>query len=101
MTASRCGIQSLSLQRYCSTADTDAEQLRKVHLIRRSAGDWSGRACAPLQAADELLLTREAIRAVARKHGHVVTFLPKLSTLQAGSGGHLHLSLWKVWAQAC
>jgi glutamine synthetase len=48
------------------------------------------------QAVDELLLTREAITAVAARHGMVATFLPKLSPDQAGSGAHVHMSIFKV-----
>jgi glutamine synthetase len=46
-------------------------------------------------AADRLLLTREAISAVAARHSMVASFLPKLSQYQAGSGCHCHISLWK------
>ncbi|EIE21810.1 glutamine synthetase/guanido kinase, partial [Coccomyxa subellipsoidea C-169] len=48
-----------------------------------------------LQAADGVLLAREAITSVAAKHGLVASFLPKLNAMQAGSGQHLHISLWK------
>ncbi len=50
----------------------------------------------PVTAADKLLLTREAIVGVARKHNLAVTFLPKYHPHQAGNGCHCHLSLWKV-----
>ncbi len=33
---------------------------------------------------------------MAAKHGLVASFLPKLDAAQAGSGQHLHISLWKV-----
>ena len=45
-----------------------------------------------------MLLTREAIAAMALKHGMVASFLPKLSAIQTGSGAHLHFSIWKVSA---
>ncbi|KAL5709751.1 glutamine synthetase [Ranunculus cassubicifolius] len=44
-------------------------------------------------AADNLVFTREAIRAVARKHGLLATFLPKYYPNDIGSGAHVHVSL--------
>ncbi|KAK9158677.1 hypothetical protein Scep_005251 [Stephania cephalantha] len=44
-------------------------------------------------AADNLILTREVIRAVARKHGLLATFVPKYSLDDIGSGSHVHISL--------
>ncbi|KAE8713193.1 glutamate-ammonia ligase isoform 2 [Hibiscus syriacus] len=46
-------------------------------------------------AADNLILTREAVRAVANKHGLLATFVPKYALDDVGSGSHVHLSLWK------
>ncbi len=48
------------------------------------------------QAAENLLLTREAIRGVASKHGKVATCLPKLTEADSGNGAHLHWSLQTV-----
>ena len=48
-----------------------------------------------LEAADELLYTREAISAVAVMHGLVACFLPKMWADQAGNGCHMHTSLWR------
>ncbi|KAK1289966.1 hypothetical protein QJS10_CPB18g01690 [Acorus calamus] len=47
------------------------------------------------QAADNLIFVREAIRAVARKHSLLATFVPKYSLDDIGSGCHVHLSLWE------
>jgi glutamine synthetase len=47
-----------------------------------------------LQAADRQIAVRETIRAVALQHGLVATFAPKPFDNQAGSGCHVHLSLW-------
>ncbi|KAK9168560.1 hypothetical protein Syun_000700 [Stephania yunnanensis] len=44
-------------------------------------------------AADNLILAREVIRAVARKHGLLATFVPKYSLDDIGSGSHVHISL--------
>ncbi|KAJ7972323.1 Glutamate-ammonia ligase-like protein [Quillaja saponaria] len=46
-------------------------------------------------AADKLIFTREVIRAVARKHGLLATFMPKYALDDIGSGSHVHISLWR------
>ncbi|KAK6126238.1 hypothetical protein DH2020_040010 [Rehmannia glutinosa] len=45
------------------------------------------------KAADNLVYAREVIRAVARKHGLLATFVPKYMLDDIGSGSHVHLSL--------
>ncbi len=53
--------------------------------------------CYPaLDAADKLVLSREAIAAVARRHGLEVCFAPKPLANAGGNGCHCHFSLWKV-----
>ncbi|CAJ1968859.1 unnamed protein product [Sphenostylis stenocarpa] len=47
------------------------------------------------KAADNLIFTREVIRAIARKHGLLATFIPKYALDDLGSGSHVHLSLWR------
>jgi glutamine synthetase len=47
-----------------------------------------------LEAADRQVAVRETVRAVALQHGLVATFAPKPFADQAGSGCHIHLSLW-------
>lgn len=47
-----------------------------------------------LRAADNVCLIRETVRSVARKHNLYATFAPKPFLDQAGSGAHIHLSLW-------
>jgi glutamine synthetase len=49
----------------------------------------------PLLAADRQLAFRETVRAVALPHGLKASFLPKIFADRAGSGCHLHLSLWQ------
>ncbi|GLT92285.1 hypothetical protein SLE2022_101290 [Rubroshorea leprosula] len=49
--------------------------------------------CTP--AADNLIFTREVVKAVARKHGLLATFVPKYDLHDVGSGSHVHLSLWQ------
>lgn len=48
-----------------------------------------------LRAADNQILVRETVRAVAAHHGLVVSFAPKPFPDLAGSGCHVHMSLWR------
>jgi glutamine synthetase len=48
---------------------------------------------AGLRAADEAVITRELIRAVARRLGYRATLAPVLSPDGVGSGTHIHISL--------
>jgi glutamine synthetase len=47
-----------------------------------------------LQAADEQILVRETVRAVAGRHGFVASLAPKPWPDNAGNGAHVHFSLW-------
>src|SRR6266581_3538979 len=47
-----------------------------------------------LQAADNVCLIRETVRGVARTFDVLASFAPKPFLDQAGSGAHIHLSLW-------
>ncbi|MGW0600461.1 glutamine synthetase [Streptomyces sp. NPDC002776] len=49
----------------------------------------------PVAAADRSVLVRQTIRAVARRHGLVVSFAPAVVAEGVGNGGHLHLSAWR------
>jgi glutamine synthetase len=48
----------------------------------------------PIAAADHQIAFRETAHAVALRHGLKASFLPKIFADKAGSGCHLHLSLW-------
>jgi glutamine synthetase len=48
-----------------------------------------------LRTADNQVFFRETCRGVAQKHGLVASFMPKPFQHLAGSGAHLHLSLWQ------
>jgi glutamine synthetase len=48
-----------------------------------------------LSTADNQVFFRETCRGVAQKHGLTASFMPKPFQHLAGSGAHLHLSLWK------
>ncbi|MEH1914984.1 glutamine synthetase family protein [Nostoc sp.] len=47
-----------------------------------------------LQAADWQIAFRETVRAIAHRHNLIASFLPKIFPDAAGSGCHIHLSLW-------
>ncbi|HTU87733.1 MAG TPA: glutamine synthetase family protein [Solirubrobacteraceae bacterium] len=47
-----------------------------------------------VQAADEQLLVRETIRAVANRRGLIASLAPKPWPDNAGNGCHIHFSLW-------
>src|SRR5207245_10491391 len=47
-----------------------------------------------LRAADNALLVRETVRGVAQQHDVTASFAAKPSLDQAGSGAHIHCSLW-------
>jgi len=48
-----------------------------------------------MAAADQQIAFRETVRTVALQHRLKASFVPKIFADQAGSGCHLHLSLWK------
>lgn len=48
----------------------------------------------PIRAADNLLILKDTVRALAREAGLVATFMPKVSEDSGGCGNHIHLSLW-------
>lgn len=47
-----------------------------------------------LQACDNQVIFRETARGVARNNGLVASFMPKIFQDKAGSGAHIHISLW-------
>jgi glutamine synthetase len=47
-----------------------------------------------LAAADQQIAFRETVKAIALQHNLTASFLPKIFADKAGSGCHLHLSLW-------
>lgn len=48
-----------------------------------------------VRAADEAILVRTALRELSGRQGLKVSFLAKTETHEEGSGGHLHLSVWR------
>ena len=49
-----------------------------------------------VRAADNQITYRQTVRAVAAQHGLVASLAPKPFADQAGSGAHLHWSVWDV-----
>jgi glutamine synthetase len=47
-----------------------------------------------LRAADTALLVRQVVHGAARAHGVIASFAPKPFPSEAGSGAHIHFSLW-------
>lgn len=47
----------------------------------------------PIAISDNILLARETIRFVARRHGMKAVFFPKYDLTKAGNGVHVHVSL--------
>ena len=48
----------------------------------------------PVGAADAAMVLKQTIRAVARRHGWITSFAPRVEAA-TGNGMHLHLSLWE------
>ena len=48
----------------------------------------------PVAAADAAMVLKQTVRAVARRHGWVTSFAPRVQA-DTGNGAHLHLSLWE------
>ncbi|WP_247746921.1 glutamine synthetase family protein [Streptomyces oryzae] len=55
----------------------------------------------PVGAADLAVLVRETVRAVSLRHGLTASFAPVVDPSGVGSGGHLHLSLWREGRNLC
>ncbi|WP_316811021.1 glutamine synthetase family protein [Pedobacter heparinus] len=52
-----------------------------------------------LQAADQAVLFKTAVKEIAYKHGIMATFMAKISENLPGCSGHVHQSLWDKDAQ--
>ncbi len=56
--------------------------------------ELSTRHAAALHAADNQVTYRQTVRGVASRHGLIASLAPKPFADQAGSGAHLHWSIW-------
>ncbi len=70
-----------------------------IHLLYPESGpgqfELTIRHAPAVAAADRQVLFRDAVRAVAARHGLAASFAPKPFADRAGNGAHLHLSLWR------
>lgn len=75
------------------------EQGSRVMLFHPESGggqfEFSMHHAEPMLAADQQVTFRETIHAVAAQSGYLATFLPKPFPDRAGSGCHIHFSLWR------
>lgn len=96
-----CCVHSLNRHLEAITAMVEAledQGLRVTQFHPESGGgqvEISVHHADPMAAADQQITFRETIHAVAHQHKMVATFLPKPFSDRAGSGCHLHMSLWK------
>lgn len=94
---------TLAMDRHRPVIDAMAEALLRQGLRVERYYPESGpgqqeisiRYASALAAADRQIAFRETVRAVALQHGLKASFLPKVFADKAGSGCHLHLSLWR------
>ena len=49
----------------------------------------------PVGAADDSVLVRQTVRALAQRHGLRASFAPSVVAGHVGNGGHVHLSAWR------
>jgi glutamine synthetase len=47
-----------------------------------------------IKPADDIIYFKDATKAIARQHGYIASFMPKIGHDWWGSGMHLHMSLW-------
>lgn len=80
------------VQRILATAGTRLEQFIPEFGVDQF--EVSTPLAEALAAADIAVYAREAIRDACRAKGAHVTFAPKPDLAQAGSGVHIHMSLW-------
>lgn len=95
--------QSLGLEKSRAVLDAVAEALAAQGILVEMLYAESGpgqqempiRYARGLAAADQQIVFRDTVHAVALQHGLAASFLPKVFADKAGSGCHLHLSLWR------
>ncbi|WP_460527342.1 type I glutamate--ammonia ligase [Flindersiella endophytica] len=89
----------VELSNYCrdlmdalARQDVPVEQFHPEYVL--SQFELSVGASDPVTAADRVVLVRQTIQAVSQAHGLKASFAPVLSPDLAGSGMHLHVSMW-------
>eukprot|EP01134_Creolimax_fragrantissima_P005238 CFRG5238T1 len=93
----------LAMDKSCHVMDEIANALMKQGLTVETYHPESGtgqqeltlKYVDALAAADQHIIYRETVKAIAYKHGLIASFMPKIFPKQCGSGNHLHISVWK------
>jgi glutamine synthetase len=80
LTMLQCGIDVEAQHHEVATAGQCEIDMRYQDLVRM---------------ADQVCLYKYIVKNVARRHGRTATFMPKPIFGDAGSGMHVHISLWK------
>lgn len=80
--ATALGEQGIRLEQYYPESGPGQHEISMRHT-------------APMTAADQQIVFRETVRAIAMQHELIGSFLPKVFPDKAGSGCHLHVSLWR------
>jgi len=93
------GNASRTLDRLLDVFPVDQQEQIRVMVSESLRGvisqqEVSIRHASALRAADNQITYRQTVRAVAAQHGMVATLAPKPWADQAGSGAHLHWSIW-------
>lgn len=83
-----------SFAKALTAAGMTVEQYNAEH--GKGQHELSVRHSQPLQAADNHLLYREILRTQAAAHGMISSLCPKPNMDTAGSGCHVHLSVWDL-----
>jgi glutamine synthetase len=63
------------------------------HEVPHSKAEINFQPSPALDAADTIVFYKTAVKAIARTHGLIATFMPKPYSGRAGTGMHIHLSL--------
>ncbi|MBI3928893.1 MAG: glutamine synthetase [Armatimonadetes bacterium] len=96
-----CSVQSMNLNREFVDQLAEALLAQSIPVMQYYPESGGGQQemsighTSPLEAADRQLAFRESVHAVANQLGLKASFLPKIFLDKAGSGCHLHLSLWR------
>jgi glutamine synthetase len=86
------------LQDVCAACETQSVPLTAIH-SEFSAGQWeinTHHTDDPLLACDQAMLLKRIVKGVARKHGLGATFMAKPFAEIAGSGMHIHTSVYNA-----
>ncbi len=74
--------QGISVEQYYPESGSGQQEISVRYTDALSAADWQ-------------IAFRDTVRAIAHQHDLEASFLPKIFANAAGSGCHIHLSLWQ------